>query len=85
MCACVGGGLRGRAGHWLATEPTTCPSGLCLAVLLECQSCATLTGMCRAQVIAIGGVIDSGEAGYHAEDTPHLDNPSYEVYDPATG
>lgn len=41
--------------------------------------------MCRAQVIAIGGVIDSGEAGYHAEDTPHLDNPSYEVYDPATG
>ncbi|KAL4425029.1 hypothetical protein ABPG77_001807 [Micractinium sp. CCAP 211/92] len=37
------------------------------------------------KVVAIGGVLDSGEAGYHAEDTPHYDNPSYEVYDPATG
>lgn len=33
------------------------------------------------RVLVVGGVADSGEAGYHAEDHS-LDNPTYTVYDP---
>lgn len=58
---------------------------LLLLSLADCQCCFHRPGCTCMQVMAIGGVLDSGEAGYHAEDTPHYDNPSYEVYDPATG
>ncbi|KAI3437758.1 hypothetical protein D9Q98_000206 [Chlorella vulgaris] len=34
------------------------------------------------KVIVVGGVADSGKAGYHVEDDRSVDNPSYEVYDP---
>ncbi|KAL4856170.1 Aldehyde oxidase 1 [Chlorella vulgaris] len=36
------------------------------------------------KVIVVGGVADSGKAGYHVEDDRSVDNPSYEVYDPIT-
>lgn len=32
----------------------------------------------------VGGVNDSGKAGYHVADEPEYDNPSYEIYNPKT-
>ncbi|EFN56008.1 hypothetical protein CHLNCDRAFT_145404 [Chlorella variabilis] len=36
------------------------------------------------KVLVVGGVADSGKAGYYVEGETEYDNPSYEVYDPAT-
>lgn len=35
------------------------------------------------RVLVVGGVNDSGKAGYHVEDDPDFNNPSYCIYDPA--
>lgn len=43
---------------------------------------ATPATLPDGRVLVVGGVADSGEAGYHADDRS-LDNPTYEVYNPA--
>jgi hypothetical protein len=44
---------------------------------------ATAATLADGRVVVVGGVADSGKAGYHAVDEPELDNPTYTVYNPA--
>lgn len=36
------------------------------------------------RVLIVGGTVDSGKAGYHVEENPEFNNPTYCTYDPAT-
>ena len=44
---------------------------------------ADCAGLCRVQILVIGGTNKSGYAGYFKKDQT-LNNPTYQVYNPVT-